>query len=81
MKLIELPVNDITDIPTRLRSFAEQIERGEFGDAHNLAWVIDCGAGKIEVGLLGRAATIGAECHLLLCAGALKIEQGCLEPQ
>lgn len=76
--VVELPAVDPTDLPNRLRDIAQQIEDGDYGDAHNLAWVIDCGDGRIEIGLLGRAATIGAELHLLLTTGALKIAHGCV---
>lgn len=79
--VVELPVHDPTDIPARLRSLAAQIEAGEYGDAHNLAWVLDCGSGRIEMGLLGRAATIGAEAHLLFCVAAHKIECGCISTE
>jgi hypothetical protein len=76
MNVIELPAKDPTEVPARLRDLADQIERGEHRDAHNLAWVIDCGNGDIRMGLLGRAATVGAELHLLLTAAALRIAHG-----
>ena len=76
MKLVEFPGKDISSIAERLRDLASAIEEGHFGDAHNVAWVIDCGGGRTEVGYLGRAPGIaGADAHFLLHIGALKLAQ------
>lgn len=74
LKVIEFPGNDIGELPRALRSLADQIEAGEYGDAHNLAWVVDCGAGRIEIGLLGQTAEPGAIAHYLFALGQRKLE-------
>lgn len=74
MKLIELPVKDIADLARGLRAIADGIEAGDYDDAHNLAWVLDCGNGRIEMGMLGRAASPGAEGHLLFAIAQRKLE-------
>lgn len=66
MKLVTLPVSNINDIPNGLRKLAEQIKSGAFGDAHNLAWIIDCGDSKCEFGMLGKSSSAGSEFYLLL---------------
>ena len=65
MKLITFPKNTLANIPAGLRKLAEEIEDGEFNDAHNLAWVIDCGDGVINVGMLGESPSPGAEAYYL----------------
>lgn len=74
MKVVELPVSDIGDVPRMLRTLADQIEAGDYGDAHNLAWVLDCGDGRIEVGLCGRAPEPGLTGHFLMAVGQRKFE-------
>lgn len=83
MNLVDLPtIKNIGSIAERLRDLATLIEEGQFGDAHTLAWVIDCGNGRCEVGFLGRAAGIaGSEAHLLLAIGQRMLEAGAQEPQ
>lgn len=66
MKLLKFPVQGIQDIPSGLRKLADDIESGKFDDAHNVAWIIDCGNSRIEYGLLGKAASPGAEFNILL---------------
>ena len=75
-KLLEFPKIDtgINDIPQALRDMADAIERGEHGDAHNLAWVIDAGNGDIRVGLFGKTASAGADAYYLLGLGKRRIE-------
>jgi hypothetical protein len=82
VKVVEIPIADIGNVAERLRSLADAIAEGDFGDAHNVAWVIDCGNGHQEVGYIGRAAGIaGADAHLLLAIGMRKLENGAMEPQ
>lgn len=77
LKVVPHPTADIRDVAARLRSLAESIERGEFGESvHNLAWVADCGDSRIEVGLIGVAAEPGSTAHFLLHCGALKLLLG-----
>ena len=74
MKLVQLPLPGVTDIATGLRNLATQIEDGEFDDAHNLAWVIDCGDNRIELGMLGPSPSPGTEAHYLYCLAQRALE-------
>jgi hypothetical protein len=78
-KLLEFPERDVTDVPRGLRSLADSIMNGEFGGAHNLVWAIDCGDGKVEVGLLGQAAETGPVAHFLMCLAQQKLLSGTLK--
>jgi len=78
LKVVQLDAGNIGDIPAALRALAESIEAGNFDDAHNLVWVIDCGAGRVEVGLMGRAGELGAVAHFLLSLGAVRLQDGAL---
>ena len=79
-QLVNFPQdNNVSDIPGMLRTIADCIDTGSFGDAHNLAWVIDCGSGKVETGLMGQAAEAGVTAHFLLHLGMLKIANGAIE--
>jgi len=64
------------DVPAALRKLADQIEAGEFGGAHNLAWVIDEGDSELSIGLMGKAAAPGAEAHLLFALAQQTIING-----
>ena len=78
MNVVELPVTHANDLPTKLRKLADQIEAGEFEDAHSLAWVLDCGNSRIEIGLMGKAESPGVEAHFLFTLGAHKLVTGVL---
>lgn len=73
-ELVKFPARDITDVPRMLRELADSVEAGKYGDAHNLAWVIDQGHGAIAVGLCGTAPELGPTAHFLLALGMRKIE-------
>lgn len=68
MQLVEFPGANLADVPARLRAFADEIERGDYGDSVQLAWVIRGDA--IRVGILGQAAQPVETAHLLFTAGA-----------
>lgn len=74
LKIVAFPQNDIGDVAKSLRNLAESIEQGAFGEAHNLAWVIDCGDSMIECGLLGSSASPGAEAYFLFGLAKRKLE-------
>lgn len=74
--VLQLPDRDQTDVPRTLRVLADRIERGEYGDAHNVAWVCDCGDSRIECGLAGAAPEPGATAHLLFSIAQRKLEVG-----
>ena len=72
--VVKLPDLDLADVPRTLRNLADAIERGEYGQAFNAAWVIDCGDGKVAVGMCGQSPLPGADAHLLLAMGMRKLE-------
>lgn len=74
MNVVKLPVSGLLDIPAGLRKLADDIEKGGYGDTHNLAWVIDEGDGVISVGLLGQSASPGADTHILLAIAQRHLE-------
>lgn len=74
MNVVELPPSGVVSVPQGLRNLADSIEAGDFNDAHMLAYVIDCGGGLIEVGLLGRAVEPALMAHYLLACGQRKLE-------
>jgi hypothetical protein len=74
LNIVKFPKINLADIPESLRRLANSIEAGEFGAAHTLAWVIDCGNGKISVGLLGEAAEPALTAHFLLTLGLRELE-------
>lgn len=76
--LVELPVTYAANLPEKLRKLAEQIEAGDFGDAHTLAWVMDCGDSRIEIGLMGKSESPGIEAHFLYSLAAHKMMAGVL---
>lgn len=81
MTVIAVPKirSNLKDIPARLRDLADQIEAGKFDDAHSLAWVIDCGNSRIEIGLIGTAESPGVEAHFLYTLAAHKLVTGVLD--
>jgi hypothetical protein len=74
LKIVDFPSQNISDIPNALRTLADNIEAGEFGDAHNMAWVIDQGDGEISVGLLGQSAEPRTNAYFLFGLGMRHIE-------
>lgn len=70
-------VNDEPNVPV-IDTMHALVEAGEYGDAHVLAWVIDCGNQRIECGLAGRSALPGAEGHLLFGLAQHKLERDTL---
>lgn len=75
-QLLTLPDRNIQDIPRALRALAEQVEKGQLGDCHNIAWVVDVGDGHVECGLLGAAPEAGPVAHLLFAKGMRALENG-----
>ena len=73
-KLIQFPDSNRHNIPQELRNLADSIEAGKYGDAHTLAWVIDCGDARIEVGLLGAAAEAAPTAYFLLGLAQRRLE-------
>ncbi len=75
LKVVQFPDRDLQDVPKTLRILADRIEQGTYDAARNLAWVIDCGNGRVEAGLIGAAAEPGAEAHLLFALAQRKLEE------
>lgn len=73
--VLSLPDRDLTDVPRAMRALADGIERGEYGDAHNAAWVVDCGDSRVVCGLAGAAPEPGATAHLLFAIAQRKLEK------
>ena len=74
LNVINFPDRDVEDIPRMLRVIADEIESKQFGDAHNLAWVIDCGDGRLEIGLMGAAPEAGVTAYYLYGKAMRKLE-------
>lgn len=78
-QLVEFPPQYAAlSLPNALRQLADEIEAGEYGEAHNLTWVIDCGNSNIEIGILGKCGDPGITAHFLLALGQRKIEMSVL---
>lgn len=70
-----LPVGNLANIPEMLRSMADDVENGEFGDCHNIAWVADVGDGVVTIGMMGQSAEPGCLAHYLFALGMRKLEE------
>lgn len=66
MKVVELPTTAFQDIPAGLRNLADVIDKGEYGDVINIAWVLDAEYKPVSAGLLGKCANPDAVFTLLL---------------
>lgn len=74
LKVVELPPTAMQDIPAALRRLADRVEAGEFGAAHNIGYVVDCGDHEIAVGLLGQAPEAGVSAYYLFGLAMRKLE-------
>ena len=75
MKVVQFPpCNAVQNVPEALRSLAASIEAGEFGDAHNIAYVVDCGEQELGLGLLGPAPDSGTTAYYLFGRAMRKLE-------
>ena len=75
MEIVKFPENGLVSVSKGLRNIADGIDLGEYGDAHNLAWIIDEGEGMVSFGMLGKSQSSGAEAHLLFSIAARKLEE------
>lgn len=78
LKVVPIPTSDISDVARGLRSLADAVERGDYQDAHNLAWVIDGGNGRIDIGMLGRAPEPAATAYFLYGLAKRRLEDGAI---
>lgn len=62
------------DVANALRELADEIDKGTKGDAHNLAWALDCGDGDIQVGLMGKAPEPALTAYYLLGLAQRRLE-------
>lgn len=75
LKVVEFPDhNACQNIPEALRDLARSIEEGNYADAHNLVWAIDCGDGRVEIGLLGKAPEPSTAAYFLLGLAKRRLE-------
>lgn len=74
LNVVSFPDRNISDIPRMLRAIANSIEGDEYGEVHNVVWVMDRGNGRIEVGLLGQSGEAAPAAHFLLALGMKKLE-------
>lgn len=74
-KLLSFPDVNVGDIPKSLRNLADQIERGDYGDCHNIVWVMDEGDSNISVGLMGKSAEPAPLAYFLMGLGMRKMER------
>lgn len=75
LKVVEFPNQPACqNIPDALRELAKSIEEGDYADAHSLVWAIDCGAGRVEMGLLGQCPTPATTAYFLLGLAKRRLE-------
>jgi hypothetical protein len=79
LNVIQFPAPNMGDVSAQLRELADAVDRGEYGDAHNIAWVMDCGDNRTEFGLMGKSESSGANFVLLLNLALHKLMQGLSE--
>lgn len=75
-EVVQIPCTTVQGIPGMLRNLADDIESGELGNVSQVVYVLDAGEGAVDVGLLGMAASMGAEAYLLLACGQKHILGG-----
>lgn len=65
LKIVQLPVGNLLDVPLSLRKLADQIEAGDYHTVHRLAWVIQDCDGNVHVGIIGGVQALTAEaCYM-----------------
>ena len=69
MNLVHLPLANVNDLPSCLRNLADGIERGDYGKATHIAWVMDTEYQAASVGLIGMAANPDAVAVMLFEIG------------
>lgn len=63
-------------IPEALRELADNIEKGYYNQAFNLVWAIDCGNGRLEMGLFGASPQPALTAYFLAGLAQRKLESG-----
>lgn len=75
LKVVEFPNQPACqNIPEALRELAQTIENGGYENAYNLVWAIDCGDGRVEVGLLGQTPSPAITAYFLLGLAKRRLE-------
>lgn len=74
LNVVDFPKQNLADVPTTLRTLADNIEKGEFGECLSLAWVMDQGDGVVAVGLIGHSQSPGPHAYYLLGLGQRSLE-------
>lgn len=78
-ELVAFPEVDVRDIERGLQKLLDDIGDGKYGAAHNVVWVVDCGDGKIDFGMLGSAAEPGAVAYFLMAMAMQKLASAVAE--
>jgi len=75
LKVVQFPDRPACqNLPDALRELAESIEGGNYDAAHNLVWAIDCGDGRVEIGLLGQSPQPATTAYFLLGLAKRRLE-------
>ena len=74
MKVIEFPEVSAKDVVKGLRALADDIEKGEHGQAVCLAWVLDTG-NDVEIGAIGQMSELASYTSYLFTLANFKISQ------
>lgn len=77
LSLVKFPdQHAVQNIPEAPRSLADGIESGEYGDAYNVVWAVDCGDGRVEMGLMGPSPQPALTAYFLAGLAQRKLEGG-----
>ena len=74
LNVVPFPGQSCANVSAQLRNLADEIDRGDYGDAHSVTWVVDCGDARIEVGFSGQSPLPAGAAHLSLAMGMRKLE-------
>jgi len=75
LKVLQFPnLPGCQDVAAALRELADEIDKGTKGDAHNLAWALDCGDGEVQIGLMGKAPEPAMTAYYLMGLAQRKLE-------
>ena len=66
MKVVELKKANYLDSVAALRSLADRIESGEYGNVTNVHWIVECDNGALIQGLTGNSVNFIMHAHWLL---------------
>jgi len=82
LKVVDNEWTSVADVAKGLRALADELDaelEAEGKITHNIAYVVDRGAGDVFAGLLGQATQPAVTCHWLLAIGQHKMVKGALD--